>query len=123
VAPGTEARLRFTVTDRETAPGGCTVGATSSNENRLAATVEPAGGLEYDLVLEAPADAAGEATVTVSARDRRQKTTREVKVNVTAGGQAPQGAGAYVRPAPVGLSELRDSFELDDSGLFGQPPD
>ena len=123
VAPGAEARVRFTVTDRETEPGGCELFVTSSNEDRLVASIEPAGGIEYDLVLEAPADAAGAVTVTVTARDRRQKTTREVLVNVTAGGQAPQGAGAYVRPAPVGLSELRDSFQLDDAGLFAQPPD
>jgi hypothetical protein len=123
VAPGTETRVRFTVTDRETEPGGCGLFVTSNHEDRLVASVEPAGGIDYDLVLEAPADAAGAVTVTVMARDRRQKTTREVLVNVAAGGQAPQGAGAYVRPAPVGLSELRGSFELDDAGLFAQPPD
>jgi hypothetical protein len=122
VAPGTEARVRFTVTDRETEPGGCDLFVTSSNEDRLVASVEPAGGIQYDLVLEAPAGAAGAVTVTVTARDPRQKTTREVLVNVTAGGQAPQGAGAYVRPAAVGLSQLRDSFQLDDAGLFAQPP-
>jgi hypothetical protein len=124
VAPGAEVRVRFTVTDRETEPGGCTVDATSSRASRLVASVVPAGGIDYDLVLEAPAGAAGEVTVTVSARDRRHKTTREVRVNVTPDGALPAGQAAqYVRPAPVGLSELRNSFELDDSGLFAQPED
>jgi hypothetical protein len=122
--PGAETRTRFTVTDRETAPGGCTVSATSEDEDVVVAAVAPAGGTAYDLVLEPPDGAAGEVRVTVTARDRRHKTTREVMVKVTADGTLPAAQAApYVRPAPVGLSELRDSFELDDSGLFEQPGD
>jgi hypothetical protein len=124
VAPGTEARVRFTVTDRETEPGGCAVSAGSSRTSRLTASVDRVGGIEYDLVLVAPAGAAGEVTVTVYAGDRRHEITRAVRVNVTADGALPEGeAPAYQRPAPVGLSELRNSFELDDSGLFAQPED
>ena len=124
VAPGTEARARFMVSDRETEPGGCAVSATSGDTNRVVATVEHVGGLFYDLVLAPPAGADGEVTITVRARDRRNVTEREVMVNVTADGALPEGeAGAYERPPAVGLSELRWSFELDDSGLFEQPPD
>ena len=123
VAPGAVARVPFAVIDRETEPGGCAVGATSADEDRIAASVEHAGGIDYELVLEAPAGAAGEVNVTVNVRDRRQKTTRQVRVKVTADGTLPQGqAAAYVHPDPIGLSTLRWSFELDDEGLFEQPP-
>jgi hypothetical protein len=123
-APGAETSVRFTVTDRETAPGGCEVSATSGDEDVLVASVAPAGGTEYDLVLAPPAGADGEVKVTVLARDRRHSTTREVMVNVTADGALPAGAAApYARPAPIGLSEQRGSFQLDVSGLFTQPDD
>jgi hypothetical protein len=125
-APGTETRVPFTVTDRETEPGGCTVTAKSANVNRVVASVEPAaaGGINYELVLVPPAGASGEVNVTVTARDRRHTTTRAVRVKVTAAGTLPTGtAPAYARPAPVGLSEQRDSFQLDADGLFAQPPD
>jgi hypothetical protein len=60
----------------------------------------------------------------VTVRDRRHLTTRAVRVNVSPEEAPPQTAApAYVRPTPVGLSVLRDSFELDDDGLFAQPPD
>ena len=98
--------------------------ATSGNTGRLAASVAPAGGTAYDLVLVPPADADGEVKVTVLARDRRHSTKREVMVNVAADGALPVGqAAAYVRPDPTGLSEQRNSFELDAGGLFQQPPD
>lgn len=121
-APGVEGRVPVTVTDRETRPGGIEVDASSSDPTLLTASVEHAEGSVYNLVLEAPAGADGEVRLTVRARDGRQITEREVVVSVSAAGAPPQGQpAAYLRPDPIGLSRLRDSFELDGEGLFAPP--
>jgi len=60
--------------------------------------------------------------ITLTANDRRQVTTRQLFVNVTAGNADPVGVPApYVRPGPIFLSPKRGSFELDGTGLFQQP--
>ncbi len=124
VAPGTEAQARFLVSDRETEDGGSTVYVTVDDDDTLVASLEDIGDGFYDLVLRPPEGADGEVRVTVTARDRRHKTTREVMVNVTADGSMPEGqAAAYVRPAPIGLSAQRGSFQIDDGDLFVQPAD
>ena len=123
-APGIEARVPFTVTDRETRTEDIMVTASSSAPATMAATVDHQQGSLFDLVLDPPAGAAGEVRVTITADDGRQRTTREAVVNVTAAGGPPAGPpGAYTRPAPIGLSPLRGSFELDEDGLFQHPPD
>ncbi len=122
--PGDEHRVPVTVTDRETAPGNLVVSVKSVAPNRFAASVDALGGTDYELVIEPPANAAGEAKVTLTASDGRAITEVEVMVKVTADGSLPAGAAKpYAHPDPVGLSRLRWSFALDDSDLFQQPPD
>ena len=123
-APGARARVPFTVTDRETRPEDIEVTVASADPATVAASIEHPGGTTFNLVLDTPAGAAGEVRVTITADDKRQRTTREAVVNVTTTGDPPTGPpGAYTRPEPIGLSPLRGSFELDEDGLFGQPPD
>lgn len=121
--PGDETRVPVTVTDRETVPGELGVSVKSVVPNRFAASVDALGGTEYELVIEPPANAAGEAKVTLVASDGRAITEVEVMVKVTADGSLPAGAAKpYAHPEPVGLSRLRWSFALDESDLFQQPP-
>jgi hypothetical protein len=121
--PGSEARVPFNVTDRETPPEQMSVTASSPDRAILDVAVEQWEGSVYNLVLRPPAGAAGEVRVTITADDLRQRTTREVVVSVSATGEPPVGPpGAYTRPDPIGLSALRGSFELDEDGLFQQPP-
>ena len=123
-APGARARVPFSVSDRETRPENIRVTAGSADLTTVAASVEHAGGTAFNLVLDTPADAAGKVSLQVTADDGRQRTIREVIVNVTTTGDPPTGPpGGYTRPEPIGLSSLRDSFELDEDGLFQQPPD
>jgi hypothetical protein len=122
-APGQVTLGRFTVTDRETAPAQLLVTATSADPVRLPASVRYHQGDEFELVLEPPAGAAeGEVRITLTANDRRQVTTRELFVNVTAGNANPVGVpAAYRQPDPIFLSPKRGSFEFDATGLFAQP--
>ena len=103
VAPGTGGRVRFTVTDRETEPGGCAFVVSSTNEQRLAASVEPAGGIEYDLVLDGAGRRRGRGRGCTGhrCRDRRQRTAREVDGRRDGGrGAAGGGRGRTDRPEP-----------------------
>lgn len=122
-APGQVTIGRFPVTDRETAPARLQVTATSADPVRLPVSVRYHQGDEFELVLQPPAGAAeGEVLVTLTADDRRQVTTRQLFVNVTAGNADPVGVpAAYRRPDPIYLSPKRGSFELDTTGMFRQP--
>ena len=123
-APGSRARVPFTVTDRETHPEDIVVNAGSADPGTVAASVEHVGGTVFNLVLDPLADAAGEVDLMIMADDGRQRTTRGAVVNITGAGDPPTGPpGAYDRPEPIGLCPLRGSFELDETGLFQQPPD
>ena len=64
---GHGARVRFTVTDRETEPGRLHVSRELGHEQRLAGERRARRRDEYELVLEAPAGAGGEVHVTITA--------------------------------------------------------
>ncbi len=126
VAPGDTHAERFWVTDRETAPEHLVVTAQPAADSRMTAgdlSVEHVGGAEFELVVVAP-DIDEEVRVTIEARDGRQITHRQVFINVNPLALPPsQTPAAYARPAPIGLSTLRGSFQLDEADLFQHPPD